>query len=49
MQDNNKQDGLEKLLKLDMAKISEEEGRKIAGKLRDELEKYNHYYYIEER
>ena len=48
MQDNNKQDGLEKLLKLDMAKISEEDGRKIAEKLRGELEKYNHYYYIED-
>ena len=48
MQDNNKQDGLEKLLQLDIAKISEEDGRKIAEKLRDELEKYNHYYYIED-
>ena len=48
MQDNNKQDELENLLKLDMAKVSEEDGRKIAERLRDELEKYNHYYYIED-
>ena len=48
MKDNNKQDGLEKLLKFDMAEISEEDASKIAERLRDELEKYNHHYYIKD-
>ncbi len=46
IQDNNKQDEMEKLLKLDMVEITEKTARKIVEKLRDELEKYNHYYYI---
>ncbi|MEE8324191.1 MAG: NAD-dependent DNA ligase LigA, partial [Candidatus Humimicrobiaceae bacterium] len=37
---------MEKLLKLNMVEITEKTARKIAEKLRDELEKYNHYYYI---
>ena len=48
MKDNNKQDGPEKLLKLDVAEISEEDATKIVEKLRDALEKYNHYYYIKD-
>jgi DNA ligase (NAD+) len=48
MQDNNKQDGLEDLLKLDVAKIREEDAGKIAERLRDELDKDNHYYYIKD-
>ena len=48
MQDDNKKDGLEDLLKIDMAKITEEDAGEIAEKLRDELEKYNHYYYIKD-
>ena len=48
MQDNKKQYGLEKLLRLDIAKIAERDGGKIAEELRDELEKYNYYYYIKD-
>ena len=48
MQENNKQNGLEKLLKLDMDKIPEEGAGKIAETLRYELEKYNHHYYIKD-
>jgi len=48
MQDNNKKDGFENLLKIDIAKIPEEDAGEIAERLRDELEKYNHYYYIKD-
>ncbi|MCJ7666590.1 MAG: NAD-dependent DNA ligase LigA, partial [Actinobacteria bacterium] len=48
MQDNKKQDGMEKLLKLDADRTTESDAGEIAEELRDELEKYNYYYYIKD-
>ncbi|MCK5567147.1 MAG: NAD-dependent DNA ligase LigA, partial [Actinomycetia bacterium] len=48
MQENKKKDDLEKLLRLDTAKIAKDDSANIAEELRDELEKYNYYYYIKD-